>query len=114
MDLTLRRWLTTHHHLRRDVWADVVTNFYDRAALDDAVADYFAAVDLFELQRHFLAALMTVTGEGLTVGTVRRLHEKHRNVRNTQGVPITGDIYEHPLGDVMQRTLDRLLSVGCR
>lgn len=103
MDLTLRRWLTTHHELRRDVWADVVTSFYNRAALDPDIADYFADVDMFELQRHFLAALMAVTGEGLTAGTVRRLHDKHRNVRNTRGMLITGNVYD--------KTVDTLLAV---
>ena len=106
--LTLRKYLMTYHELGRNVWAEVVTNFYNRAALDNEIADYFAGVDLIVLQSHFLAALMTVTGEGLTVGTVRHLHDRHRDVRNSKGVLITPVIYDRTAGTLVVVIRDAL------
>ncbi|MGF1647338.1 MAG: hypothetical protein ACFCVF_10535 [Kineosporiaceae bacterium] len=78
---------------RDGVWAEVVAQFYARAAAAPAVADYFAGFDMDRLQRHFLAALVMVTGRGLTVGTVRRMGAAHIDVRDSAGRPVTADIW---------------------
>lgn len=91
--VVLAEWLR-HHSGRDGVWQEVVAEFYGRAARVPVVADYFTGVDLPVLQRHFVAALVIVTGRGLTAGTVRRLAAKHTNVRNSAGAPITPAIFD--------------------
>jgi hypothetical protein len=76
------------------VWEEIVTEMYDRAAAVPMVASYFGGVDLAELQRHFLAALVMLTGRGLTVGAVRRMGNAHLPVHNESGQPISGDAYD--------------------
>ena len=78
--LPLRDWL--RHFAGADAWSQVVSRFYTRAAADPDIAGYFTRVDIDQLQRHFLAALMIVTGQGVTVGVVRRMHTAHATVRN--------------------------------
>ena len=41
-----------------------------------------------------LAAVMLVTGEGLRVGTVRSMENRHAHVRNLNGERITFEIYD--------------------
>ena len=86
-------WLR-HHTGRDEVWQDVVTEMYRRAAGVPAVADYFVGVDMPRLHRHFLAALVVVAGRGMTVGTVRRMAAAHHSVRNTAGDPISGEVFD--------------------
>ena len=78
---------------RDGVWAEVVAQFYARAAAAPAVADYFTGVDMDRLHRHFLAALVMVTSRGVTVGTVRRMGTVHTDVRDSAGRPVTADIW---------------------
>ena len=79
--MPLRDWL--RHFAAADAWSQVVSRFYTRAAADPDIAGYFTQVDMDQLQRHFLAALMIVTGQGVTVGVVRRMHVAHAAVRHT-------------------------------
>jgi hemoglobin len=83
---------------RADAWSQVVSRFYDRAAADPDIAGYFTAVDLARLQRHFLAALMIVTGQGVTVGVVRRMHAAHAGVCTPTGQPITEATWNATIG----------------
>lgn len=76
------------------VWEEIVTEMYAQAATVPMVASYFGGVDLPELQRHFLAALVMVTGRGMTVGTVRRMAQAHTPVLNEAGDRITGAAYD--------------------
>lgn len=99
-EVTLAEWLRRESG-REDVWAEVVADFYRRAAAVPAVADYFGGVDWDRLQRHFLAALLIVTGRGTTVGTVRRIAAAHADVRNSAGRPITGDVYDAVIGTLV-------------
>jgi hypothetical protein len=85
--MPLRDWL--RHLAGPDAWSEVVSRFYDRAAADPDIAGYFTGVDPARLQRHFLAALMIVTGQGVTVGVVRRMHAAHAGVCTPTGQPIT-------------------------
>jgi truncated hemoglobin YjbI len=91
--LPLRDWLI-HEHRRDGVWAEVVADFYNRAASVPEVADYFASTDMAQLQRHFLSMLVTITGTGLTSRMARRLYLGHLNVRNTAQEPITPAIWD--------------------
>jgi hypothetical protein len=76
------------------VWEEIVTEMYAQAATVPMVASYFGGIDLPELQRHFLAALVMVTSRGMNVGTVRRMAQAHVPVHNEQGEPITGAAYD--------------------
>jgi hemoglobin len=92
----LRDWL--RHLAGPDAWSEVVSRFYDRAAADPDIAGYFTGVDLARLQRHFLAALMIVTGQGVTVGVVRRMHAAHAGVCTPTGQPITEATWNATIG----------------
>lgn len=88
----LRDWL--RHFAGIDAWSVVVARFYTRAAADPEIADYFRGVDVEQLQRHFLAALMIVTSQGVTVGVVRRMQAAHVGVTNTTGEPVTPAVWD--------------------
>jgi hemoglobin len=94
--MPLRDWL--RHFAGVDAWSEVVSRFYTRAAADPQIAGYFAGVDMPQLQRHFLAALMIVTGQGVTVGVVRRMHAAHAPVRDRGGQPITDATWNTVIG----------------
>lgn len=98
--VTLAEWLRRETG-RDGVWTDVVAEFYSRAAAAPAVAGYFAGVDLAQLQRHFLAALVMVTGRGMTVGTVRRMGAAHADVRDPGGRAVTGEVWAAVLGTLV-------------
>lgn len=91
--LTLRVWLI-HMSPLDNVWPQVVAAFYDRVAADEVIADYFVDVDMFRLQRHFVDALLTIMSHGLKVSTARQLQAAHSAVRNSAGVPITGQVFD--------------------
>jgi len=93
-DVPLREWLRHEHPTNDHVWRDVVAEFYDRAAQDPEIASYFGDVDVETLQRHFLATLLMVSNQGLTVGAVRQMRDRHTAVHNEQGQPITGPVFE--------------------
>jgi hypothetical protein len=97
--VTLREWLIHHHPTRDRVWADVVREMYGQAATAPAVASYFHEVlarpdGLEDLQRHFTAMLTMVCGQGVTVGVLESMFERHANVTNEHGQGITGEIYD--------------------
>jgi truncated hemoglobin YjbI len=94
--MPLRGWLK--HFAGVDAWPVVVSRFYTRAVADPEVAEYFRRVDREQLQRHFLAALMIVTGQRVTVGVVRRLREAHSGVRNSRGEPINAATWDRVIG----------------
>lgn len=90
---TLRDWLIHHHPLRDGVWSQVVSNFYNRAAAVPWVFDYFRKVDMRQLERHFTAQLVILTHTGVTQAMVDDLAEKHADVRNSHGQPITPEVW---------------------
>ena len=90
---TVRDWLL-YYTDRRHSWNDVVAEFHHRATSYPAIASYFVGVDLARLQRHFVAALVMVTSTGLTARTVQAMTLAHGPVRNADGVPITGAVYD--------------------
>jgi hypothetical protein len=58
-----------------DAWPVVVSRLYTRAAADPEIPEYFRGVHMEQPQRHFLATLMIVIGQGDTVGVVSRMRE---------------------------------------
>lgn len=90
---TLRDWLI-HTHQKSNVWSEVVTEFYDRAASVPFVWDYFGSVtDRARLERHFLAMLVVLTHTGVTERMVKSLADNHAGVRNSHGQPITPEVW---------------------
>jgi hemoglobin len=113
---TLRDWLI-HYRQTPEAWMDVVQEFYDRAAQDEEIADYFVGVDWPELKRHFMAALVLVTHSGVTRALPATMAARHAGVRNSAGDPITPAIFDRTIGilagvladyDVPAATLDQL------
>jgi hemoglobin len=94
---SVRDWLCHYTHGHK-TWGDAVAEFYRRAAADPQIASYFHGVDLPALQRHFTAAIVIVTSKGLTAKTVVRMAETHRGVRDRDGRPITGEVYDKVVG----------------
>jgi hypothetical protein len=97
-DATLRDWLVHLHPERRNVWADVVAEFFDALAARPEIADYFGSADRGALQKHFLGAVITLTGTGVTVGTLSAVRSGHSPVRNSRGDGITGEVYDRAMG----------------
>lgn len=100
-EVVLRDWLRHEHPTNDHVWPDVVADFYRRAARDPEVAAYFRSVDMESLQRHFLSTLLMVSGNGITVGAVQQMQERHADVRNHRGEPILGPIFERTVQDLL-------------
>lgn len=105
---TLRDWLIHAHPSKDHAWAEIVAEFYNRAAAVPEVAAYFQRTDLDELQRHFTRALILVTHTGVTTRLVASLAERHSNVHNgpgdteaERGDPITGPIYDAVIGTLV-------------
>lgn len=93
-----------------DAWEWVVSEFYTRAAGDVRIAPYFANVDIEVLQRHFLATIKMVCSDGLTVGAIRAMDDRHTAVRDLAGNRITPEVYDltvSVLGQVIGEQLRR-------
>ena len=99
---TVRDWLMYYSNGKIS-WKAAVSEFYRRAALDPAIASYFADVALAALQHHFTAVMILLTSKGLTASAVRRMTLAHASVRNQAGLEITGHVYD--------RVVDTLVAV---
>ncbi|WP_050670684.1 globin family protein [Luteipulveratus halotolerans] len=104
-DVPLYEWL--RYSAGDNAWSEVVADFYTRTAADPDVADYFRDTDLEVLQRHFLAALMLVTKQGLTVGVVRKMQDRHGGVINSHGEPINDQTWDTVVGALVAVLQDR-------
>jgi hemoglobin len=94
-EITIRKWMESNEAL--DAQA-LVGDFYDRLTSDPEIAGYFAGIDMERQRRHFLAAVLLVTGAGLTVGTARAMEQVHRNVTRPDGSVITGEVHDKVIG----------------
>ena len=103
----LRDWL--RHFAGIDAWSNAVERFYTRAAAHPEISAYFRHTDIVQLQRHFLAALMIITGQGVTVGVVRRMRAAHAGVTNSSGEPITSTVCDAVIG-VLAQVLGELVT----
>lgn len=96
-----------HYTGERGAWPKVIREFYDDALENKEIASYFHTVDDPEdVQKHFTAVITTVNRQGLYRRDLQRMADKHRGVRNLDGQPITGKIYDeviHTLANVLYR-----------
>lgn len=93
-DVVLWTWMRHHHPRPEGLAQRVVRRFYDAAARDVEVADYFVGVDLPGLQRHFVRAFILLADKGLTTGSLRNLATRHAVVRNTTDQPVTPAVFD--------------------
>jgi truncated hemoglobin YjbI len=96
--VVLRDWLIHHHRKDDNVWRDVVVEFYDLAAADDHIRQFFRHTDLPTLRQHFTRTLVKVTGEGVTASDVHYLATKHTFVDDAAGQPITPAVWDKVVG----------------
>jgi truncated hemoglobin YjbI len=94
----LRDWLLHLHVENSNVWSDVVTEFYAAVMADPTIADYFRESDRPGLQKHFLAVLIAVTGDGVSAQMLDRMRARHAVVRNGGGDPISRPIFDAAAG----------------
>jgi hypothetical protein len=98
---TLRDWLVHFHPERRNVWADVAAEFFTALADRPDIADYFGDIDRDAVQKHFLGAVITLTGTGVTVSTLDVIRSRHGVVRNSQGQGISQEVFNDAMGLLM-------------
>jgi truncated hemoglobin YjbI len=100
--ITVKDWLT-HYWPGSPGWPAIVAEFYNRAAADPAISEFFAHTDMAILQKHFTHAMIIITKDGVTVPTRDYLARVHADLRSRTGQRITGEIYD--------RTIDVLVEV---
>jgi truncated hemoglobin YjbI len=93
-DVVLWTWMRHHHPRPEGLAQRVVKRFYDAAAHDPEVADYFVGIDLPGLQRHFVRAFIALADRGLTTAAVHDLADRHATVRNTRGEPVSVAVFD--------------------
>jgi len=103
--VTVRDWLINHTH-RDGVWAEVVTEFYDRAAAVPEVADYFRVIlarpgGREYLETHFTRALVLVTHHGVTRGLKEAMRVAHAPIRSSDGHGITSGTWDAVIGTLV-------------
>lgn len=96
--VTIPEFLRRYHPDGESALMNAVQEFYRRASLVPEVADYFKTADMENLTRHFYASLMMLTTHGLTDAAARRLRTIHSTVVNSEGAPITPEIFGAVLG----------------
>jgi hypothetical protein len=84
----LRDWMVHLHPEPQSMWTEVVRELTSAAVADPGIGPYFAGTDPTTVQRHFLAMLMTITGEGITEDAVQRVRRAHC------GLPVTPGSYD--------------------
>jgi truncated hemoglobin YjbI len=94
----LRDWLLHLHLENSNIWSDIVTEFYDAVMADPTIADYFRDSDRPALQKHFLAVVIAVTGDGVSAEMLHRLRARHAVVRNGGGDPISRPVFDAAAG----------------
>jgi hemoglobin len=92
--MNLRSWAQQYHPQRDGVWTAIVKTFYELAAADPDVADYFGRMDMVPLQKHFVQVLVALTQRGLTMRMIQRLGDSHTYVANSVGVGITDSVFD--------------------
>lgn len=81
--VTLRDWMIHTHIRTEETWQAVVAEFYHRVQQDDEIVKaYFSrpGLDLLDLQRHFMRALVVVSHVGLTRRAADTLGDKHAHL----------------------------------
>jgi hypothetical protein len=91
---TLRDWLVHFHPDRDNAWVEVTREFCDTMAVHPDVAGYFPTGQPDALQKHFLAALILITGTGLSAAGLERIRAYHAGVQDGHGRGITPRAYD--------------------
>jgi hypothetical protein len=103
--VTVKDWLT-HYWPDGPGWPAIVTEFYNRAAADPAIAEFFASTNMTALQKHFTHAMIIVTKDGVTVPIRDYMARVHAGLRNRAGQPISGAIYDRTINVLVQVLVD--------
>ena len=103
--ITVKDWLT-HYWPGSPGWPAIVAEFYNRAASDPAIAEFFAHTDMAMLQKHFTHAMIIITKDGVNVPTRDYLARVHADLRNRVGQPISGDIYDRTINVLVEVLVD--------
>ena len=90
-DVPLQDWL--RYYAEGNAWSGVVQSISDRVTGDPLLRPYFGALDRTTLQRHVMSTVMMLTGEGVTVGAVRRLADGHLRHVQSGGEPVTEAVW---------------------
>jgi len=91
-DIPLLDWL--RYYSDGNAWSGVIQSISDRISGDPMLKPYFGAMDLPTLQRHVMSTVMEISGEGLTVGTVRRMADAHLTFVAGGGEPLTEPVWD--------------------
>lgn len=91
-DVPLLDWL--RHYSDGNAWSGVIQSIADRISGDAVLAPYFGHLDRATLQRHVMSTLMDLSGEGLTVGSLRRIADAHVRFVAAGGEPITEPVWD--------------------
>lgn len=90
-EVPLQDWL--RYYADGNAWSGVIQSISDRISGDRELQPYFGSMDRSTLQRHVMATVMMLTGEGLTVGAVRRLADAHLRFVQAGGDPLTEEAW---------------------
>lgn len=101
-DVPLLDWL--RYYSDGNAWSGVIESISGRISGDRMLQPWFGAMDRPTLQRHVMSLVMELSGEGLTVGTVRRVAGAHVDFVEAGGEPIT-----EPVWDSLQATFANAL-----
>ncbi|EAP97908.1 hypothetical protein JNB_13128 [Janibacter sp. HTCC2649] len=91
-DVPLLDWL--RYYSDGNAWSGVIQSIADRISGDQLLKPWFGSMDRPTLQRHVMSIVMELTGEGLTVGTVRRLADAHVQFVAAGGAHITEPVWD--------------------
>jgi len=91
-DIPLLDWL--RYYSDGNAWSGVIQSISDRISGDQMLKPYFGTMDRPTLQRHVMSTVMELTGEGLTVGEVRRLADAHLTFVANGGEAITEPVWD--------------------
>ncbi len=102
-DVPLQDWL--RYYAEGNAWSGVIQSISDRITGDRDLQPLFGSMERATLQRHVMSTLMMLTGEGVTVGAVRRLAEAHLNHVQAGGEPVSEQVWDRlstTLGNAMR------------
>lgn len=91
-DVPLLDWL--RYYSDGNAWSGVIQSTSDRISGDPVLQPYFGAMDRATLQRHVMSTLRDLIGEGLTVGTLRRLADAHVTFVAAGGPPVSEPVWD--------------------
>lgn len=90
-DVPLQDWL--RYYADGNAWSGVIQSVSDRISGDRELQAFFGQMDRTTLQRHVMSTVMMLTGEGVTVGAVRRMADAHLQFVQAGGEPVTEPVW---------------------